>query len=132
MFFFFLVSTIDTKKLVKSVIYFKTCFEDLSNDLMYEIFDYLNEYEIYESFYDLNQRFKNLLIKSNFPIKIKFPCISKLDFNHYYHRIILRNKHRIILFHLTNPFILDHISFQNLFDLKYLFLIICKQYILKI
>ncbi|CAF3754774.1 unnamed protein product [Rotaria sordida] len=102
------VLTIDTKK---------TYFEDLSNDLMYEIFDYLNEYDIYESFYDLNQRFKNLLIKSNLPIKIKFPSISKLNFYHYYHRIILPNKHRIILFHLTNPFTLDLIFSSSSFSI---------------
>ncbi|CAF0918835.1 unnamed protein product [Rotaria sordida] len=122
------VLTIDTKKLVKIFIYFfnlqiltidtkKTYFEDLSNDLMYEIFDYLNEYDIYESFYDLNQRFKNLLIKSNLPIKIKFPSISKLNFYHYYHRIILPNKHRIILFHLTNPFTLDLIFSSSSFSI---------------
>ncbi|CAF4602369.1 unnamed protein product [Rotaria sp. Silwood2] len=77
----------------------KTYFEDLSNDLMYEIFDYLDEYDIYESFYDLNQRFKNLLIKSNLPIEIRFPSISKLNFYNYYRQMILSNRHRITLFH---------------------------------
>ncbi|CAF3801350.1 unnamed protein product, partial [Rotaria sp. Silwood1] len=105
------VLAIDTKK---------TYFENLSNDLMYEIFDYLNEYDIYESFYDLNQRFKSLLIESNLPIKIKFPFISKLNFYHYYRRIIIPNKHRITLFHVTNPFTLDLIFSSSFFILKFI------------
>ncbi|CAF3339637.1 unnamed protein product [Rotaria sp. Silwood2] len=86
---------------------------------MYEIFDYLNEYDIYESFYDLNQRFKSLLIESNLPIKIKFPSISKLNLYHYYRRIVIPNKHRITLLHLTNPFTLDLIFSSSFFILKF-------------
>ncbi|CAF3636099.1 unnamed protein product [Rotaria sp. Silwood1] len=87
---------------------------------MYEIFDSLNEYDIYKSFYDLNQRFKNLLIKSNLPIEIRFSLISKLNFYNSYHQMILPNRHRITLFHLTNPFTIDLILSSSFLSLKFI------------
>ena len=37
-----------------------TTLEDLSNELIYEIMGFLHLYQIFQSFYDLNERFRNL------------------------------------------------------------------------
>ena len=53
--------------------------ENLSNELFYEIFDYLNGLDIYRSFYQLNHRFNELLIQSSILYKIKLSSDSTLD-----------------------------------------------------
>ncbi len=40
--------------------------ENLSNELFYEIFDYLDGYDIYKSFSNLNSHFNNLLNSEQF------------------------------------------------------------------
>ncbi|CAF4272180.1 unnamed protein product, partial [Adineta steineri] len=75
----------------KSVSYF----EDLSNDIIYEIFEYFDFDYIYETFSNLNQRFVNLIINSNLPIKINISSISKPIFQRYYTDIIIPYRHRI-------------------------------------
>ncbi|CAF4602546.1 unnamed protein product [Rotaria sp. Silwood2] len=57
-----------------------TNFEDISNDLIYEIFEFLNGYDLYEAFSNLNSRFENLLIHSTLPIKIDMSLMSKSTF----------------------------------------------------
>ena len=85
-----------------------TYFEDLSNDLFYEIFDYLDNYNIYQSFYGLNKRLKHLLLKSTYPIEINLSSISKLNFFKYYNQIIYPNKHRIKSFLANQIFTFRH------------------------
>ncbi|CAF4180402.1 unnamed protein product, partial [Rotaria sordida] len=51
--------------------------EDLSNELFIEIFNYLDVYHIYQSFYNLNKYLQNLVVNSNFPLKIHLSSISK-------------------------------------------------------
>ncbi|CAF3188168.1 unnamed protein product [Rotaria socialis] len=48
------------------------CLEDLSNEIFYEIFDYLNGCEIVKAFSNLNFRFKQLLYSSSLLIKTHF------------------------------------------------------------
>ncbi len=84
-----------------------THFEDLSNDLIYEIFEYIDAYHIYEGFFNLNTRFQNLLINSTVPIKINISSLSKSTFQSYYTHFIMPNKHRIKSLHLSNPFTID-------------------------
>ncbi|CAF1472919.1 unnamed protein product [Adineta steineri] len=62
----------------KSISYF----EDLCNEIIYEIFEYFDFDYIYETFSSLNQRFVNLTINSNLPIQINTSCISKSNFQH--------------------------------------------------
>ncbi|CAF4708813.1 unnamed protein product [Rotaria sp. Silwood1] len=66
-----------TKKLRNEFDQFMTCFEDLSNELLFEIFDYLDGYRLYEAFSDLNSRFEQLYSSS---ILFKSHCcLIKLD-----------------------------------------------------
>jgi hypothetical protein len=46
--------------------------ENLSNEIFYEIFDYLHAYQINEAFSNLNYRFKQLINSSLLLYKLKF------------------------------------------------------------
>jgi hypothetical protein len=76
--------------------------EDLSNELIYEIFDYLDACEIFNIFSNLNQRFRNLLIHSNLPLKIHQCTSSNQSFEFLCLQMIIPNKHRILSLHLSN------------------------------
>ncbi|CAF0781370.1 unnamed protein product [Adineta steineri] len=80
-----------------------TTFEDLPNELIYEIFDYLIDYHAFQAFCYLNNRFQNLFLHSNFPIKINIGKISKSKFEYYLTHIIKPCTKRIKLFRLSNP-----------------------------
>ena len=79
----------------------------MSNELIYEIFEYFDFCHAYKIFFNLNTRFRNLLINSIFPIRINFSCLSKSSFEFYYKNIIIPYQDRIQLLHLSNPFIID-------------------------
>ncbi len=88
---------------------FRTHFEDLSNEILYEIFDFLDIYRVYEAFYDLNIRFQNLLSCSNLPIHINTSFLSKSNFQRYLTQFILPNIERISSLRLWNSFMFDDI-----------------------
>ncbi|CAF4929017.1 unnamed protein product, partial [Rotaria sp. Silwood1] len=96
----------------------KYLFEDLANEILYEIFEYLDPYDIYKGFYNLSKRFQNLTINSNFLTKINISTISKLNFEDYYQNIIIPNRHRIKLLRLTNSFMVDIIFFTTTYFTK--------------
>jgi hypothetical protein len=48
-----------------------TYIEHLSNEFFYEIFDYLDAWDIYAAFSNLNYRFQQLLLNSSILYKIK-------------------------------------------------------------
>jgi hypothetical protein len=81
--------------------------ENLPNEILYEIFEYLCIHHVYNGFLNLNKRFKSLLINSTLPIQINISTISKSSFELYYKNIILPNKHRINILRLSNPFTVD-------------------------
>ncbi|CAF0997453.1 unnamed protein product [Adineta steineri] len=82
-------------------------FEDLSNEIIYEIFEYFDIQYIYETFSNLNQRFANLIINSNLPIKINISSMSKPNFERYYKDIIIPYRQRIKSLRITNIFAAD-------------------------
>ncbi|CAF3238324.1 unnamed protein product [Rotaria socialis] len=96
---------VETKRLRKtsdeknSVI---TRFEHLSNELLYEIFDYLDPYEIYEAFSKLNIRLHNLVIFSSLPLNINLSSKSISTLEHRCRHVIIPNKHRILSLHLNS------------------------------
>ncbi|CAF1027754.1 unnamed protein product [Adineta steineri] len=97
-------------------------FEDLSNELIYEIFEYLDYYHSYQGFFYLNSRFRSHFTQSTLPLKINIDLTIQSNFNCFKQDIIIPNKQRIhslrlsncCMFH-TNVFILfDKISLRTL------------------
>jgi hypothetical protein len=82
-----------------------TQFEDLSNELIYEIFDYLDDIFIYETFVTLNLRFQSLFSNSSLPLKINFPLTSKSIFQYRCKQFITRNIQRIISLNISKYFL---------------------------
>ncbi|CAF3992345.1 unnamed protein product, partial [Rotaria sp. Silwood1] len=48
------------------------CLEHLSNEIFYDLFEYLNGYEIAQTFFNLSYRFEQLLNSSSILIKTRF------------------------------------------------------------
>ena len=84
-----------------------TRFEDLSNEIIYEIFDFLHIDQTHQTFSSLNRRFDNLLMYSTFPIHINRPSMGKSSFDQYYQKIIRRYRHRIASLRLPDIFTVD-------------------------
>ncbi|CAF1505881.1 unnamed protein product, partial [Rotaria sordida] len=89
----------------------KSCthFEDIPNEIIYDIFEFLDVHHMYTTFFNINIRFQNLLTDSNFPIKINLSLTSRSTFEHQYKHIIMLNKHRISSLRLSNLFTIDMI-----------------------
>jgi hypothetical protein len=96
-----------------------TQLEHLSNEILYEIFEYLDICFIYNIFSNLNIRFEYLLKYSSIPIKLNLSWTSKLTFKHYYEHIIVPNLSRIISLHIPNPLVIK--SFLSSFSIDTLF-----------
>ncbi|CAF2832868.1 unnamed protein product [Rotaria sp. Silwood2] len=86
-----------------------THFEDISNEIIYEIFVFLDVYHMYTAFFNLNIRFQSILTESNLPIKINLSLMSRSTFEHQYKHIIMLNIHRICSLRLSNLFTIDMI-----------------------
>ncbi|CAF3768986.1 unnamed protein product [Rotaria sp. Silwood1] len=75
--------------------------------MIYEIFEYLDYYDVYNGFCDLNKRFQYLVLYSSAPITINTPAVSKSKFQDYYRNIVIPNKHRINVLSLSNSLAVD-------------------------
>ena len=80
-------------------------FEDLSNELLYDIFEYLDFYHVYNAFFKLNSRCQDLLINSTIPINIHISLMSKSTFQCYTTDMIVPNRDRIHSLYISNRFI---------------------------
>ncbi len=96
--------------------------EDLSNDLFYEIFDYLDIFDIYEIFSDLNNHFRCLLTFSSVPMKIKLSFNSDTIFEHRCKNIIIPNIHRIISLHLLDSTLIEKFFRQCMINSSFSYL----------
>ncbi|CAF4989883.1 unnamed protein product, partial [Rotaria magnacalcarata] len=91
--------------------------ENLSNEILFEIFDYLDGYDIYKAFSNLNIRLENLLISSSLSMKIDIS--SNTIFYFHYKQFLKSNKHHIISFDIDSQSTLD--KFMNLLIIDSLF-----------
>ncbi|CAF1134371.1 unnamed protein product [Rotaria sordida] len=73
-----------------------TSIENLSIEMFYEIFDYLNGYEIYQAFSNLNHYFQQLINSSSLLLKFKINSPSA----ELYKQLTLINKHKILSFNI--------------------------------
>lgn len=86
----------------------RTRFEDLSNELFYEIFDFLDGGCIIEIFSNLNTRFNKLIVHSSLPLKLNFSLLSKTTFQYQCNSILIPNIHRITSLRFSHHLIIDH------------------------
>ncbi|CAF1044257.1 unnamed protein product [Rotaria sp. Silwood1] len=86
----------ETKKLRNEFNQSITCIENLSNEFFYEIFDYLDGYDIYTAFSYLNQRFQKLLNSSSLLFKITLDdSIYNESYISSYKQYLHLNRHKI-------------------------------------
>ncbi|CAF1276779.1 unnamed protein product [Adineta steineri] len=84
-----------------------TCLENLSNEVLYEILEYLDVYDIHKSFSNLNNRLQNLITSSSLLFRIKLELESKSLPEYLCQHVIIPNSHRIRSLHLTNQLSVD-------------------------
>lgn len=94
--------------------------ENLSDEVFYEIFDYLHGYEIHQAFSSLNRRFENLLLSSSFLLKMKFS--STTVFDRRYQELIHSNKSRIRSLHFSHEPITDRFISLCMIDSSFIHL----------
>ncbi|CAF0894955.1 unnamed protein product [Adineta steineri] len=73
-----------------------TRFEDLSNEILLEIFDYVDGCGIYKSFHNLNSRFQQCLISSSVLFKIKLCSETISNFEECCETVIIPNQHHVL------------------------------------
>ncbi|CAF3251842.1 unnamed protein product [Rotaria sp. Silwood2] len=77
--------------------------ENLSNELLYKIFDYLDVNELFEAFSNLNYRFEQLLNSPLLLFKMKFHLTSYLLYTNFYEQMKLINKYQIYSLYVYLP-----------------------------
>ncbi|CAF0963996.1 unnamed protein product [Adineta steineri] len=85
-----------------------THFEDLSNELLLDIFDYLDGYHMLEAFSNLNNRFQHLINSSYFLLKLNISFMSQTSFNKRSSNIIRPYINQIISLQLSKPFFMKN------------------------
>ena len=79
-----------------------THFEDLPNEFIFGILDFLDGYDTLVAFSHLNTRFQGLLICSYSRFKLKFQLISKSEFQQRCTQVVAPNTHRLVSLCLSN------------------------------
>jgi hypothetical protein len=91
-----------------------TCIENFANEIFYEIFDYLDGCEIYQSFSNINHRFEHILSSSALRLKINLSPFLDIDIQHDYMRIISEQKKQILSLRLMYTLMPFDSSFTRL------------------
>ncbi len=78
-----------------------TSIENFSNEIFYEIFDYLDGCEIYHAFVSLNHRFRQLVDSPSLLLKLKLHSQSNRLYQHIYELLMDFNQHQILSIHLS-------------------------------
>ncbi|CAF1397839.1 unnamed protein product [Adineta steineri] len=105
-----------------------TIFEDLSNELLFNIFEYFDAYQLHSTFRQLNNRFNSLLTK----VRVHFD-LDPIPLNEFFSFVLSLNHHQILSFtsrklEKTRSWLFDNddvlqqfskISALTLFDVTY-------------
>lgn len=78
-----------------------TRIEHLSNEIFYEIFDYLEGCQIYRVFIDLNRRFHQLVTSPSLRLRLQIPYRFNLIYWNTYQRLMTFNQHQIFSIDLS-------------------------------
>ncbi|CAF4252976.1 unnamed protein product [Rotaria sp. Silwood2] len=84
-----------------------TSIENLSNELFYEIFEYLDGYDIYKTFCNLNSRFQYLITCSSISFNIKLCSNARSEVKHCCKTVIIPNIHRILSLNLEDESLIN-------------------------
>ena len=90
-----------------------TRFEDLSNEIFYEIFDYLDDIYVSKTFSDLNYRFYQLIHQCCLPVKVYLSYESVENFNNHIPNILAAFKHRLQSLRVSDCFFLEKFHFNS-------------------
>jgi len=95
--------------------------ENLSNEIFYEIFEYLDGCHIYHSFSNLNYRFQQLINSSSLLFKLELPDSDQTTiFMENYQQILHLNKHQIFSIHLWSMENINKVIFSLIFDSSFI------------
>ncbi|CAF1294747.1 unnamed protein product [Adineta ricciae] len=83
------------------------CMEDLSNELFFDIFDYLDGCDVINAFFYLNVRFRHLILTLPLLFKIKLCPEEKSNVNGTRKQVIVPYKHRILSLYLADSLIIN-------------------------
>jgi hypothetical protein len=89
-----------------------TCIEHLSNELFYEIFDYLDSCDIFDAFTNLNTRFEQFMNSPCFLFKIYRFSTTEDSFKRYVKQVIIPNTHKIVSICLYDQVLINLFSMQ--------------------
>ncbi|CAF1181182.1 unnamed protein product [Rotaria sordida] len=96
------------------------CFENLSNELLCDIFDYLDGYQLFQAFSNLNSRFEQLIHSSCVLIKTCFCIYQNNKVLNTFEQFIFSNRHQIfsiyLNFILQNSYLFSWYLFDSSFD----------------
>lgn len=102
------------QKSIKSV----THFEELSIEIRFDIFDFLDSYYVFEAFSNLNIHFQRLLTSTYLSGKLTIPLMSKSAFKNR-SKYITPNIHRLVSLQLSEPFFIEHFFKSFPIDLSF-------------
>ncbi|CAF1476369.1 unnamed protein product [Rotaria sordida] len=105
-----------TKKLRNEFNQSMTCFEDLPNELLCEIFDYLDGYKLCKAFSNLNSRFQQLLHSSSILFTTRFYLFNYDEPMNMFKQFMFSNRHQIFSIHILFVFEDSYCFSSFLFD----------------
>ena len=84
-----------------------TCLEDLANEILFEIFDYLDGCDILHAFSHLNNHFEQFLHHSSYLYRIYRFSTREHTFQSYCRRYLLSHRYQILSLHLFDQVLIN-------------------------
>ena len=81
--------------------------EDLPNEVFFEFFEYLDDWDVRYAFFNLNIRFRRLILTSPLLFKLKLCPDEKSNVHGTRKQVMLPYKHRILSLHLSDSLIIN-------------------------